>query len=443
MRLAWVVVGGATLSLALGLRYAETAEPENRDRLSGVAAPNTGELHRRTSAAARAAVRVQARLLALEVPSANGQPATEIDSRMAGLLADLKERLGAFTTAWLAEHPGEAASKDLAERLGDALAQEGARLISNEPPETDEGLVFTYGLLHGIDARPLDDPAPLLGVAFTLGVPCGEDAVLFLFERTEGGVREAARVEQDSYENVGDALGTFRWVVVPADDNGWAVVSASISPWCASNWQGLRWRASRRDASGMAVPAGGGEDSIYLEGGLRDENLTLERGGTRAVLTYVSSALDPGLHSREYRRRLEVRGGRLVQIGSAATDPRGFVHEWLLAEWDVARTWTDPWAVDAIGVHEELSGPDRPLAEHGCLLSDAPEERGRRWAVEVFFTLGAEQQGDGGLEPDADTWRLFFLVRKGRGDFVMEDVVEDLPSGTAWINRSGSPCAED
>ena len=129
------------------------------------------------------------------------------------------------------------------------LENEGVT-VKEPPEEIDAEEYFSnpyvYGDIHSIKIeQPVGHPE-MLAATTTLGVCCGSDSSLYLFEKKGNQWALGLAQEANDYDEVNGAQGRFSYAVSPTDArNHFFVVTANVNPWCTSNWQSLRYKVLR------------------------------------------------------------------------------------------------------------------------------------------------------------------------------------------------------
>jgi hypothetical protein len=278
------------------------------------------------------------------------------------LLASAKSGLRDLATALLRAHPEQTAA-ELQQAMTDALTGAGAleqceSLYGNlEPPKVAN---------HGDD---------LLAVVTTLDIACGDDTAFFLFRRERGVWTLVLDRENNDYETVAGAAGSFQYRISPPDaHDSRLIVTADVNPWCSSNWQTLRWEL-RRLNPGWRMPEeiDGGEEGINIQG-----EVTLDATPDTFGLEYLGSSICPAHVAREYHRHYRILpGNQLERIEPIATYPLEYVDEWLLANPD-----------NRLKVEGEFKTPER-CRDGLWQIAYEPDEEGE---VYTYFFV-AEENG--------------------------------------------------
>ena len=234
------------------------------------------------------------------------------------LLANVKADVRDMAAALLPETAGDA--KRLQRAMNDALANAGALEKCNQ----------WYGQLEPLEVTSPGDG--LIAVVARPDIPFGSDAALFLFRHDRGGWQLVLDRENNGYEDIAGAAGSFQFHVSPPDGRGARLVlTADINPSCASMWQGLRWDVHRIDPDGRtAARIAGGTEFIYLDGPI---DLAVAPDGFS--VDYTGASIDPGRGSRQYHRHYRIDSGdRIVRVEPIATTPLEYVEEWLILNGD-------------------------------------------------------------------------------------------------------------
>jgi len=223
----------------------------------------------------------------------------------------------------------EAFAQTLAARSGSA-ASPAARI-----PDAQTDAV---PLSPRFDVRLLQKGA-LLSVVARIDVPCGEDALWLLYERSSAQWRPVLQWTSAAYDRIDSAWGSFQYAVSPRDaGGGWFAATAHVRPWCSSAWSVIDYAIARPGAPAAAPQVLLAENDGIWWGG--DDLGRLSVDAAHAELRFHGSSLDPEVHNREYVRRYAVNGARAERVAPVAATPRGFVEEWLVSAWPQAQRWS-------------------------------------------------------------------------------------------------------
>ena len=163
-----------------------------------------------------------------------------------GRIEQLKDNLHAFVAATMACEPPNVDVKALGSRLstkGDAFVPghfQGDGYTMDHFDGDGEGRSLTYAVT-AIASHP-----DMIGLTATLGLECGEDTMLMLYQQHGDGWREVLTRRSPPYKDVSGGWMTFRYAVSPSDRNGnWFAATSNIPPWCTSVWRSIRYDLSR------------------------------------------------------------------------------------------------------------------------------------------------------------------------------------------------------
>jgi len=178
------------------------------------------------------------------------------------LLRRLKHQLRDFVAERITEDADSLPAEALRIRLIEQLAKQGVIIKDDETGE--EGHFF--GDVYDLKVERPSSPANLIVVTITLGIPCGSDSSLYIFQRTEQQWRLALAQEANDYDQISGAQGLFDYAISPLDSNNeFFILTGNVNPWCTSNWQGIRYSALRFGATAYQPQIiAAGEETIYL-----------------------------------------------------------------------------------------------------------------------------------------------------------------------------------
>lgn len=249
------------------------------------------------------------------------------------LLTTFKKQLRELIGGELNGGAGSGSAEAIRARLVNALAREGVPVV-----EPDWQAASPYGNVVGLEVKRPAGLDPWLAVSVTQQIPCGEDASLYLFERREGRWRLAFALESNGYEDVGGALGSFKFGISQPDTHGgFFIVAGDINPWCSSNWQQIHYRAFRPGGDPLHPQRFFAEnETIFISEGFE---LSVEADRFRVEFSGHQD-LDAGILIRSYIRAYQVAGTKARRIGPLAAEERGFIDEWISLPWEIAARWT-------------------------------------------------------------------------------------------------------
>jgi hypothetical protein len=343
-----------------------------------------------------------ARLQHTQAPDDDGR----VPPAIRPLLTTLKSQIRDFLARELRTAPGNSAERVQGD-LVRAFAREGV---------TVGGVDETAGPYGSVDEVEVSKPAghdDLLAVRVSLGIACGSDNALYLFQRRNGDWRPIFSVESDIQDSISDAMGMFDFGVSPADPSGsFFVVAMDVNAACWSNWQAIRWRAWR--LGGEAPPSKPffeGWDSLYL--GDDDSFALTVTGDVFRVSFRGYQNLDDGVLVRDHVRAYRVSGTKVERVPPLATEPEGFLDEWIHTAWEDAKRWTGPKVTGAQVWHDRLAERlDKIYPSFGRFEACGKERS--RWQIGLDF------EADPGRNPLP--LRLFFTVSRQGDDYRVDRI---------------------
>lgn len=274
-----------------------------------------------------------------------------------------------------------------------------------------------HGCIAAITLERPDGHPDLLVATTTLGINCGEDSSLYIFNDSGRRWNLILSLEANNYAKVSGAQGLFGYAVSPPDGRGGFFVAAvDINPWCSSMWQRIRTRVLRpgpeADAPRTLLTR---EETIYL--GMESAyDLDARRDGFSLTFT-AAQGLDVGLLTRRHVVRYAIDGDRAWRVAPVALRPHDFLDEWLELPWEEAARWSEPSArPDLERWHARLKEAREPYYTE--LQFVQPCEPGiETWQVGLHLEPLEGKRPSRVLPPE-----LFFTISRKDAAFVMESV---------------------
>jgi hypothetical protein len=217
----------------------------------------------------------------------------------------------------------------------------------------------SFGGLAAIQVRRLPHHPDRFGAVLTVGLSCGSDGSLSLYERTRRGMRVAVTAESNDYASIQKGRLSLVYGVSPPDARGrYFVVTAHGRPWCSSLWRGLHYHVlepgphpsrPRRLLQKEASARHDSGEPGFIE--------TTRTGFTIRFYSWHNLATEV---IRTHVRRYERRGARFVRVQPFAAEPRDLADEWLSLPWSQASRLTHPTARARLAaVHARLVAAER------------------------------------------------------------------------------------
>ena len=128
--------------------------------------------------------------------------------------------------------------------LNDELEKAGVQL-TRDTEEIYDGKIpeyYSYGDIYEFKVSRPAGHRDLVAVTTTLGVCCGVDTSLYLFQYEGQKWNLVLAYESSEYDEIDGAHAILQYAVSPPEKNGdFFVAVANVNPWCTSNWQTLRY----------------------------------------------------------------------------------------------------------------------------------------------------------------------------------------------------------
>jgi hypothetical protein len=177
-----------------------------------------------------------------------GSMETQIPVAAKPLLTTLKHQLRDFIANRLRFQKRQVSTQKLQARTIVDLSE--LDLIVDEegsfydPNKFEKG--YDYGDIYSITVtRPRFD-FDVIAVTTTVGICCGEDTSLYLLRYESEEWKLWLADEKNDYDSIIDGRNFFQFGLSWPDQNEeYFVVTASVNPWCTSNWQSITYRVLR------------------------------------------------------------------------------------------------------------------------------------------------------------------------------------------------------
>jgi len=286
-----------------------------------------------------------------------GTMETDVPPAVQNQLVQFKNALASVVEAGLACQSPSATPTRIQDALARSLRANGpdpsdAEYLakSNQDEAADE-----YGTTLKVRANWQSTTPHLLAIEVALGIECGEDTMLFLFEPTERNWTERLRWQAPKYSKVGDAFGDFflHTLVQKPGSDAWRLVVVHGRPWCTSRFSGFGIDVLEPTINspqprvvwhtGRGYSRGDFEPSLKASGNIFEFRINGD-----AMLFDTDRAFE-----RRVIYRYRVSGDTVDRIEPIAVNARGFVEEWLEMPWNEAAAQTAaPAGTSLKEVHE-------------------------------------------------------------------------------------------
>lgn len=270
---------------------------------------------------------------------------------------------------------------------------------------------YTYGGITELEvSRPRGHP-DLLVFRIDLGIDCGEDNSLYVFQRRKGRWRMVIAIESNGYKEVFGGLDSLQYRISPLDGQGrWFLVYLHQIPSCTSVWNGISYRVVRSGASAE-------KPVVVLARGERlhrgDYEPRLRVNGESFRLDFAGESLASLPSVRMHVVRYRIVGSRATRIPPLAHSPEGFLHEWAGLPWREARRWSRIAGQQVRGMHEQLGAMELDFVQ--------PCPGGSRWQIGVSMRE---------LKPDPPALKTLYatVVRQGQ-TYLLTQIGHVRPAG--------------
>jgi hypothetical protein len=265
-------------------------------------------------------------------------PDNDVSERVRPLLTDLKHGL----RDWIGQLLNDSGSRNPKDAEKAAIASLMAASVYTDSQDAEYGSEedkHPYGWVEELRIEQPKDNSQLLAVTTTIGLNCGNDTSLYVFQRRSAAWELVLAQEANDYADVGGAHGSFQYAISALEPGGgWYVATANINPWCSSMWQAIRFQVLRPGVAPYAPRILLDQnDTIYL-GMDEGPNLALEKDRFR--LSWFGGSIAPDVLIRVHVAEFEIGGYSAVRIPPYAVSAQDFIDEWLTLPWEEAEHWT-------------------------------------------------------------------------------------------------------
>lgn len=319
-----------------------------------------------------------------------------------------RDTLGAWIDARVADLPEKGDVRDVGRKLTAEIAAADLACEDTRPPGYNRcaspGTLDARGYLGLIEVVELQG---FLIVQAEVGVACGFDETVYIYERTKAGWRRLFDTAQKSdttgrYIAEQVQLVSFARTAKISPDSVVFLV-AGVHPVCGGAFRPVHYRVwHARPGVGADVIVDGRELNAYT--GRRDPPVSARFEGDDLVVEMDVASIDPARHHRIAVRRFAVDAKTARRVAPYALTPRDFVEEWLRAPWTASSAWTRADARTALeAIHARAHESTAPARFSGATQrcegnADAAQsgsvQVGVRFASgEVFFRVKNDPAG--------------------------------------------------
>jgi hypothetical protein len=219
---------------------------------------------------------------------------------------------------------------------------DGTGYITGVSIETDQGSV----MYSGQDQRVA---RAVFVVKTDVGILCGSDESAYVYEWSNNHLLRVLDDEQiiaPGKPYTPQAIDAVH-VTPPAEKSkARNVLVLGHQEWCSSTWYDTYHRIWRTTSDGKpAVLLLSNATWSWLN---NDPPIEGSINSEQALIEFRVGSLDNGVHSYEAVRHYALDGLGPHRIDPIALGPRAFTEEWLKADWNDGRDWSDPAGVAAL-----------------------------------------------------------------------------------------------
>jgi len=244
---------------------------------------------------------------------------------------------------------------------------------------------YTYGDIQQVAVRRVDGRPDLIAATTRIGVCCGSDTSLYIYQKTQGAWKLLMAQEATGYKEVNGAQGSFGYAVSPSSTaDPFFVVTKNVNPWCTSNWQSIRYHVLRPGT----VPY---EPKVLLD---RTETIylgsfsegTIDIQPTDFTIRFEGGqTLDSGVLVRTHVVSYQVQGNEVRRVPPFAKEPAGFVDEWFHLPWEEASKWVAPSMSSTLHALHERWRTESTFSTEFTYYPSACRIKSGQWQVGIEF----------------------------------------------------------
>jgi hypothetical protein len=291
------------------------------------------------------------------------------------------------------------------------------------PDYVDHG--YTYGDIYQIAVHKITDHPELLAATTTIGVCCGSDTSLYIYERFDEEWKLLIAQEANDYEDVSGAQGRFDYAVsAPSSGGEFFLVSKNVNPWCSSNWQAIRYQVMRPGQAPYEPKVLMKQSDTIFLGNYRDGEISILPNGF-TIQFDGGQMLDSGVLVRNHVVSYQVHEDEVQRVPPFADKPEGFLDEWFGLPWEQAAKWVhSSSALDLLREwHERLfvgrHGKDAAFFTEFVFDPPACQIKNGQWQIGLEFNPYKEN----GQLPTGMLRKVFFTVVSKSNAYFLKDVL--------------------
>ena len=191
----------------------------------------------------------------------------------------------------------------------------------------------------------------LLGVKCTIDIPCGNDSILFIFEKKNNNWKRSLIWKSPDYKNASGAISGFDYAFSPATDKeSWYLLGADQPARCASCWGQQRYYilAPSKSNSYPNIQYKSSELSYQCN---RDAKLKVNKDYFE--IDFEGRSMEVETLTRLYQYRIKFIDGFFRRVPPFADNSHDFVEEWIKTPWNEARHWCKELSCDDLKTYHD------------------------------------------------------------------------------------------
>jgi hypothetical protein len=273
-----------------------------------------------------------------------GDDGTTVPPLAQQLLPQLKSSLIEITREVMACQSTSASPQSIEQELASILHANPPQpppdtVIPNNDKQYTEAQSDLYSSNLRVNAH--QESQSLTGITFTFTIPCGNDTIWMLFDKSGTQWQPALVWQAPPYKEISGAFGDvfLTGIISGKTNNSWRAVIVHGHPWCTSRFSGLDIDVIAPSSSFTHPQVIWHTIRGYSRG---DFNARLHTTTDTFELFINAASMDVAGYERTVVYRYQLRNDHVQRIGPIAVNGRGFVEEWLNAPWDETLHFSNP-----------------------------------------------------------------------------------------------------
>lgn len=287
----------------------------------------------------------------------------------------------------------------------------------------DGGQEGPYGYQADATMERPEGHRKLLVVTTTVGIMCGSDDSLYVYQQNGTVWTLILSLEANDYQEISSAQFNMKVAVSPPDENNNFFVSiAHTTAWCTSNWQGLQIKTLRPGSDPYSPKVlFSGSESVFLGD---DDPYRISATRDTFTLRFIGSDLDSDLLTRPCIQKFKVDKDHVKRIAPVALRAQDFLEEWINRPWTEVSEWDRAADLnDAQSWHETLHNGIKDFFVSYDFVQKCGDTN--RWQIGLDFELSSDKKQPQTPLPET----LYFTVAKDESTFHIASIDRQRPDG--------------